>query len=74
MNKNSVKKLADNPHYSMSEAELEALAQLLAEEAEQEKKQEKEPKVTLNKNRVKKDFVKLEKVPALEEDDDGSSR
>lgn len=71
MNKNTVKKLADNPHYTMNEKELDELASMLREEAENEKKQErkKAPKVKLNKNRVKKDFVKLEKVPALEEED-----
>lgn len=75
MNKN-VKKLADNPHYSMSDKEIEELANVLAAEAEEEKKQErKAPVVKLNKNRVKKDFVKLEKTPALEEgDEDGDSR
>lgn len=72
MNKN-IKKLADNPHYTMSEEELEALANMLAEEAEAESKQERTA-LKINKNRVHKTFVKLEKTPALEEvDDDGNS-
>lgn len=74
MNKNTVKKLADNPHYSMNEKELDALAQMLREEAENEKKEEsKKPVIKLNKNRVKKDFVKLEKTPALDEVDEDES-
>lgn len=74
MNKNTVKKLSHNPHYTMSEKELEALADMLADEAKSEKKQERAvPKI--NKNRVKKTFVKLDKVPALEEvDDNGDSK
>lgn len=74
MNKNTVKRLADNPHYSMNEKELDALAQMLREEAENEKKEEsKKPVIKLNKNRVKKDFVKLEKTPALDEVDEDES-
>lgn len=74
MNKNTIKKLADNPYYSMNEQELEALAELLREEAEVEKKEEKKaPKVQINKNRVKKDFVKIEKTPAIEEVDEDES-
>ena len=74
MNKNTVKRLADNPHYSMSEKELDALAQMLREEAEVEKKEEsKKPVIKLNKNRVKKDFVKLEKSSALDEVDEDES-
>lgn len=76
MNKNTVKRLADNPHYSMNEQELEALAELLREEAEAEKKAETKkpaPEVKLNKNRVKKDFVKLEKSSALKEVDEDES-
>jgi len=76
MNKNTVKRLADNPHYSMNEHELEALAEMLREEAEAEKKAETKkpaPEVKLNKNRVKKDFVKLEKSSALKEVDEDES-
>lgn len=74
MNKNTVKRLADNPHYSMNEKELDALAQMLREEAEVEKKEEsKKPVIKLNKNRVKKDFVKLEKSSALDEVDEDES-
>ena len=74
MNKNTVKRLAENPHYSMNEKELDALAQMLREEAEVEKKEEsKKPVIKLNKNRVKKDFVKLEKSSALDEVDEDES-
>lgn len=71
MNKNTVKKLADNPYYSMNDKELEALSELLHEEAEVEKREEsKISKIKINKNKVKKNFVKLEKTPAIEEVDE----
>ena len=70
MNKNGIKKLADNPHYSMSDAELEELANILAEEAEEQKAEEVREVPKVNKNRVKKSFVKLEKTPALTEADE----
>ena len=38
MNNNTIKRLADNPHYAMNDKELEALAKMLAEEAEAAKK------------------------------------
>lgn len=78
-NKNNVKQLAENPHYTMSEKELAALEELLREEAASEKAQEQEAtekkpakkvsKVIINKNRVKKDFVQFDKKPAIEEED-----
>lgn len=78
MNKNAIKKLADNPHYSMSEAELNKLTQILAEEAEEAKEEEKEypvlkPEIQLNKNRVKKTFVKINKSKAIKETDNVDS-
>lgn len=74
MNKNTIKKLADNPHYSMNEKELEALANLLREEAEAQKDEGKDQKVKyINKNRVEKTKVELDKTPILEEEDYASS-
>lgn len=74
MNKNGIKKLADNPHYSMSDSELEELANILAEEAEEQKAEERKETPKINKNRVKKSYVKLDKTPALKEvDEDDAS-
>lgn len=72
MNKNTVKKLAENPHYTMNDKELDALAQLLREEAEVQKDDEKKEthsKRYINKNRVNKTVPKLDKNPDVEEGD-----
>lgn len=74
MDKNRVKRLADNPYYSMNDSELEELAKLLREEAELEKK-EVAPKKTIkrvNKNRVVKTTPTLDKTPGIREQDDVS--
>ena len=68
MNNNTIKRLADNPHYAMNDKELEALAKMLAEEAEAAKADET-PKVRkINKNRVSKTIPTLTKTPTLQED------
>jgi len=77
MDKNRVKKLADNPYYSMNDKELEQLAQMLREEAESEraeetKKETKKPRKGINKNRVTKTIPTVKKTPVLEEQDDVS--
>lgn len=72
MNKN-VKKLADNPHYTMSDEELDALANLLREEARDAADDEKPIILGIDKGRVKKSYGKLDKTRGLEEDD-GSIR
>lgn len=74
MNKNTIKKLADNPHYAMNDKELEALANMLREEAEAQKDEGQDQKVKyVNKNRVHKTKVKLDKTPILEEEDNDST-
>lgn len=89
MNKNTINKLAQNPHYSMNEDELEQLANLLREEAEQEAQEtqermsaeefaemqsvEEKPVKKVNKNRVKKQRTQVKKTGGLEETD-GDSR
>ena len=73
MNKNTVKRLADNPHYAMNDKELEALAQMLREEAESEKSEEVKETPTVkkvNKNRVNKIKPSLTKTPVLKEESD----
>ena len=73
MNKNTVKRLADNPHYAMNDKELEALAQMLREEAESEKSEEVKETPTVkkvNKNRVNKTKPSLTKTPVLKEESD----
>lgn len=78
MNKNTVKKLADNPYYSMNDVELKALAKMLREEAqsakeeETEKSDKKKTERKVNKNRVHKTTTKIEKTPGLKEQDDVS--
>lgn len=73
MNKNTVKKLASNPHYVMGQAELDALAKLLDEEAEEAKRDETEFVVRgVEKNRVAKTFVTPDKTTGLEEQDNGN--
>lgn len=68
MNNNTIKRLADNPHYAMNDKELEALAKLLQDEAEAAKADET-PKVRkVNKNRVAKTTPTLTKTPTLQED------
>ena len=68
MNNNTIKKLADNPHYAMNDKELEALAKMLHDEAEAAKADET-PKVRkVNKNRVAKTTPTLTKTPTLQED------
>ena len=68
MNNNTIKRLADNPHYAMNDRELEALAKLLHDEAEAAKADET-PKVRkVNKNRVAKTTPTLTKTPTLQED------
>ena len=68
MNNNTIKRLADNPHYAMNDKELEALAKLLHDEAEAAKTDET-PKVRkVNKNRVTKTTPTLTKTPTLQED------
>ena len=68
MNKNTVKKLADNPYYAMNDKELEALAKLLQEEAEVAKADETPRVRKVNKNRVTKTTPTLTKTPTLQED------
>ena len=68
MNGNTLKKLADNPHYAMSDNELEALANLLREEAENAKADETPTVRKVNKNRVSKVKPSLTKTPTLQED------
>ena len=74
MNNNTIKRLADNPHYAMNDKELEALAKMLHDEAEAAKKEElsKEletaPVRKVNKNRVSKTVPSLTKTPTLQED------
>lgn len=70
MNKNTVKRLADNPHYAMNEKELEALAKLLHDEAEAEKKEETPKVKKIEKNRVHKTKPSLTKTPVLQEESD----
>ena len=68
MNNNTIKRLADNPHYAMNDKELEALAKLLHDEAEAAKADET-PKVRkVNKNRIAKTTPTLTKTPTLQED------
>lgn len=68
MNKN-VKKLADNPHYTMSDEELDELAELLRDEARNAEDDEKPIILGVNKGRVKKTYGVLNKTKGLEEDD-----
>jgi hypothetical protein len=77
MDKNRVKRLADNPYYSMNDKELEQLAEMLREEAKSAKEEEtkeetKTPRRKVNKNRVMKTTPKLDKTPGLEEQEDVS--
>lgn len=74
MNKNTVKKLAENPHYSMNEKELDALSQLLREEADNEIIEEEKVFRRVNKNRVKANHDKLDKENGIEEEDDVTLR
>lgn len=76
MDKNRVKRLADNPHYAMNDKELEQLAELLREEAKSEKEEETKKSTKelrkINKNRVTKTVPKLDKAPRLQEQSDVS--
>ena len=79
MDKNRVRRLAENPYYSMNDKELEQLAQMLREEAESERAEEakketetEKPRKGINKNRVTKTIPTVEKTPVLEEQDDVS--
>lgn len=69
MNKNTVKRLADNPHYTMSDDELDELAQLLREEARDSEDDEKPIVLGIDKGRVNKTYGKINKTRGLEEDD-----
>lgn len=75
-NKNAIKKLANNPHYTMNSEELKALTNLLREEAEAAKEEEQEKVVIkkVNKNRVHTTKTTLDKAKGLEEDDNVSTR
>lgn len=68
MNKN-VKKLADNPHYTMSDEELDELAKLLREEARAAEDDEKPIILGVDKGRVNKTHGKLNKTRGLKEYD-----
>jgi len=68
MNKN-VKKLADNPHYTMSDEELDELAKLLREEARNAEDDEKPIILGIDKGRVNKTYGKLDKTRGLKEYD-----
>lgn len=80
MNKNTLNKLANNHHYTMSDAQIESMAQMLKEEGESQRYEEKlfipqgqgftEPQQKpkkVNKNRVKKITGKIEKNLVLGE-------
>ena len=70
MDKNRVRRLADNPHYAMNDKELEALANLLREEAEAQKSDDTPKVKKVNKNRITKTKPSLTKAPVLEEESD----
>ena len=74
MNKNTVKKLADNPYYTMNDKELESLANLLHEEAERAKEDEIFAQRKVNKNRVLKTKPTIARTSGLEEQDDVDAR
>ena len=74
MNKNTVKKLADNPYYTMNDKELESLANLLREEAERAREDEVFAAKKINKNRVVKTVPVIAKTSGLEEQVDVSTR
>lgn len=71
MNKNTIDKLANNPHYVMSNDEIERMAELLKYEADAQKEDERIsiPETAqgftvpekINKNRVKKNMAKIDK-------------
>ena len=68
MDKNSIKRLAENPHYTMNDRELQELAQLLQDEAIKNREEEGAfTEQVIEKNRVPKQKTLVKKTTGLKE-------